>query len=129
MGIRGVGKVVIGVRDQQRALSFWVETLGFDVVIDAPYGDDGERWLEVTTPDRQTVLVLSLDPDGVHTPPAPEGMPNSTVFFHTDDLDRAYREMTAQGVEFAAPPSRHAWGTWSVFRDTEGNRFALQQRD
>ncbi|OSM42428.1 VOC family protein [Nesterenkonia sp. PF2B19] len=128
MSIGGVGKVAIGVRDQQRALSFWVDVVGCQVAIDAPYGESGERWLEVTTPDGQTRLVLSLDPDGEHTQDAPEGLPTSEVFFYAEDLRATYEVLTARGVRFPTPPQEHPWGWWSLFEDTEGNRFALQQR-
>jgi len=49
--ISGVSKVVIEVEDQDRALDFWTQTLGFELAQDAPYGD--ERWLEVITATRQ----------------------------------------------------------------------------
>ena len=50
--ISGVSKVVIEVGDQERAKAFWIETMGFGLVQDAPYGD--ERWLEVGSPDGAT---------------------------------------------------------------------------
>ena len=49
--IGGVTQVVIEVEDQDRARRFWIEQLGFELVQDAPYGQ--ERWLEVRTPTRQ----------------------------------------------------------------------------
>ncbi|WP_255375487.1 VOC family protein [Saccharomonospora sp. CUA-673] len=54
--------------------------------------------------------------------------PNTNVFFYADDLEGTYAELSAKGVEFPAPPSRQPWGWWSTFVDSEGNRFALQQR-
>jgi catechol 2,3-dioxygenase-like lactoylglutathione lyase family enzyme len=56
--ISGVSKVVIEVHDQDRAKAFWIETMGFELVQDAPYGE--ERWLEVRSPDQATDLVLEL---------------------------------------------------------------------
>jgi catechol 2,3-dioxygenase-like lactoylglutathione lyase family enzyme len=47
--ISGVSNVIIPVDDQERAKAFWTETIGFDVVVDAPYGE--ERWIEVRSPD------------------------------------------------------------------------------
>ena len=55
--LRGISKVRIGVRDQERAKRFWTETLGCDVVQDETYGD--ERWLEVRLPDG---VVLASEP-------------------------------------------------------------------
>ena len=50
--IQGAHKLVVEVEDQDRALRFWTQAVGFDVVQDTPYGD--ERWLEVGTPDGNT---------------------------------------------------------------------------
>ena len=44
--IRGINQVLLEVEDQDRALSFWTEAMGFELVKDAPY-DDGARWIEV----------------------------------------------------------------------------------
>lgn len=127
MAIQGANKIVVGVRDQERARRFWSETVGFTVTTDAPYGE-GERWIEVTSPDGSVTLVLSLDPEGrMQTAKNPD-TPNANPFFYTDDLDKTYAELSAKGVEFPAEPSRQPWGTWSMFADSEGNRFALQER-
>ena len=56
--IGGVTQVVIEVEDQDRAKVFWTETLGFELVQDAPYG--AERWLEARTPDKAVIVVLNL---------------------------------------------------------------------
>jgi predicted enzyme related to lactoylglutathione lyase len=123
--IAGVSKVVVDVDDQERAKTFWVEKLGFDVVQDTPYG--AERWLEVRTPDGSVVLVLS--PRGDERPrSAPDMLPTSNVMFYCDDMEQAHREMTARGVEFPQAPSEQSFGWWSLFCDEEGNRFALLPR-
>jgi hypothetical protein len=74
--IGGVSKVVIGVEDQERAKACWVETLGFEVAQDAPYGQ--ERWLEVRTPDKAVVVVLDVRKGPRPTAPDPS-LPTSSV--------------------------------------------------
>jgi hypothetical protein len=86
--IGGVSKVVIGVEDQERAKASWVETLGFEVAQDAPYGQ--ERWLEVRTPDKAVVVVLDVRKGPRPTAPDPS-LPTSSVFFCAEDLHRAER--------------------------------------
>lgn len=123
--IEGVNKVVIEVVDQDRALQFWTENMGFSLVQDARYGD--ERWIEVRTPDKCVVLVLSVrrgDP-----PTAPSDLPSSNVFFCCDDLPRTYEELRSRGVAFPQPPVQQDFGWWSMFEDQEGNRFALSPRE
>lgn len=123
--IEGVNKVVIEVVDQDRALQFWTENMGFSLVQDARYGD--ERWIEVRTPDKCVVLVLSVrhgDP-----PTAPDDLPSSNVFFCCDDLPQTYEELRSRGVAFPQPPVQQDFGWWSMFEDQEGNRFALSPRE
>jgi predicted enzyme related to lactoylglutathione lyase len=127
MAIMGAEKIVVGVRDQVRARKFWSETLGFAVTTDAPYSD-GERWVEVTSPDGGVALILTPDPEYRYRVSDNERIPNANPFFYTDDIERTYQELSEKGVEFPVRPSREPWGWWSMFTDSEGNRFALQQR-
>ncbi|SFB16994.1 hypothetical protein SAMN05216266_105342 [Amycolatopsis marina] len=128
MPIRGVSKVVIGVRDQERARRFWAETIGFAVTTDMPYGDS-DRWVELTSADGRTVLVLSPDPDDQMRFPVRDGVPTANFFFYADDVVATHAELSAKGVEFPSTPTHQPWGWWAMFADTEGNHFALQQRD
>ena len=123
--VEGVSKVVIEVEDQGRALQFWTDAMGFELVRDSTYGE--ERWLEVRTPDRGLILVLQLR-EG-RPPSAPDALPTSNVFFYCDDLARTYGELHSRGVEFAQPPVEQSFGWWSMFQDQEGNRFALRPRE
>ena len=123
--IAGVQKLVVEIEDQDRARRFWTEAMTFELVQDARYGQ--ERWLEVRTPDKNTILVLALrqgDP-----PVGPEELPTSNIVFYCDDLPRTYEELRARGVEFPQPPVEQGFGWWSMFQDHEGNRFALQPRE
>jgi predicted enzyme related to lactoylglutathione lyase len=120
--IEGVGQVIIEVEDQDRALEFWTNSVGFELGRDAPYGER-QRWIEVTTRDKAVVLALRPRRDG--RPTAPEERPTSNVFFYCDDLSRTHQELSARGVGFPQPPVQQPWGWWSMFEDLEGNRFAL----
>jgi predicted enzyme related to lactoylglutathione lyase len=124
--ISGVSKVVIEVEDQDRAKAFWIETMGFELAQDAPYQE--ERWLEVRSPDRATNLVLELRTvEATERRVTPEHLPTSNVMFRCDDLTATYEEVSARGVEFPQPPVEQPFGSWSMFNDPEGNRFALEQ--
>ncbi|MEU4424540.1 VOC family protein [Actinoplanes sp. NPDC024001] len=118
--LRGISKVRIGVRDQERAKRFWSETLGCDVVQDQTYGD--ERWLEVRLPDG---VVLVLEQSDGPDPTAAPGQPNTAVFLACDDVDATWRELTGRGVEFVQEPIDMPFGRWALLTDTEGNRFPL----
>jgi catechol 2,3-dioxygenase-like lactoylglutathione lyase family enzyme len=102
--IGGVSKVVIEVEDQERAKRFWTQTLGFEVIQDAPYGE--ERWLEVCTPDKAVAVVLDIR-KGPRPAPQDRSLPTSNVSFYTDDLNQTHTELTARGgrVPPAARPA------------------------
>jgi predicted enzyme related to lactoylglutathione lyase len=122
--VGGISQVEIEVDDQDRALAFWTGPMGFELAQDVPYRD--ERWLEVRTPDHAVTVILSLRRG--EAPQAPEELPTSNVFFYCDDLSQTYEELRTRGVEFPQPPVRQPFGWWSMFQDSEGNRFALTPR-
>jgi catechol 2,3-dioxygenase-like lactoylglutathione lyase family enzyme len=105
--IGGVSKVVIQVEDQERAKAFWTQTLGFELVQDAPYGQ--ERWLEMRTPDKATVVVPDRRRGQRPTAPDPS-LPTSNVSFDAADLQQTYQERRARGVEFPLAPVEQPFG-------------------
>ena len=121
-----VEKVVLDVDDQERAKEFWTSAMGFEVVQDAPYGE--ERWLEVRSPDDGVVLVLNRTSAGPgDRESVPPMLPTSNVMLACDDIERMYNELTQRGVEFPQPPVRQPFGWYALFKDGEGNRFALSE--
>jgi predicted enzyme related to lactoylglutathione lyase len=125
--INGVSNVGIEVDDQDRAKAFWIDRLGFELVQDTPYKEDGGRWLEVRTPDKAVVMGL-FPRTGARPEPGDPRMANANVWFDCDDLQQTHAELTARGVAFTQAPVEMFFGWWSVFADTEGNTFALKQR-
>jgi lactoylglutathione lyase len=123
--IEGVSKVLIEVDDQARARGFWTKTLGFELHQECTHGE--EPWVEVRTPDKGLILVLS--PRQENRPSASGMLATSNVFFCCDDLAQTYEELRSCGVEFPQPPVELSFGWWSMFQDQEGNRFALHPCD
>lgn len=111
--------VSIAVSDQQRALEFYTEKLGFRVTTDQPMGA-GQRWLELEVPGATTRVVLV-------TPPGQEDRIGtfSNLVFACADIEQAYQEMLDAGVEFAQPLKREPWGAGAIFKDPDGNQFLL----
>ena len=59
----------------------------------------------------------------------PDHLPTSSMMFRCDDLTATYEELSARGVGFPQPPVEQPFGSWSMFDDAEGNRFALEQTE
>jgi len=120
--IRSIKFASIPVRDQDAALEFYTEKLGFSVLTDQPFDGD-QRWIELRVPGAETRLVLFT----------PEGQEDrigtaSNIVFSSDDVAATYAELSGRGVAFDAEPSEAPWGTFAVFRDPDGNQFVLSSK-
>lgn len=114
--------VGIATSDQDRALVFWTDKVGFRVLTDQPF-DDTQRWIELRIGSSETRVVLfTFGPDG----PQPGGRFNGALA--ADNVETTYHELTAKGVEFVSPPQKQPWGTFAVFKDPDGNQFVLSSR-
>jgi catechol 2,3-dioxygenase-like lactoylglutathione lyase family enzyme len=120
--MRKIKFVSIPVRDQDRALTFWTEKMGLQVVTDQPLGL-GQRWIELKVPGAQTGLAL-FTPDGHQSRIGSF----SGLSFESDDVEKEHRELAARGVEFSQAPKKESWGTSAVFKDVDGNSFVLSSR-
>jgi len=114
---------IIYVRDLDRSLRFYVDKLGFRVVIDHRF-DDGQRWIEVAPADGNAHIGLALLQPGDDVEKLIR--PESRIWFITEDVNRKYEEWKARGVQFRHPPEVPAWGgIHTRFEDLDGNSFGL----
>jgi predicted enzyme related to lactoylglutathione lyase len=119
--IKRIKFIGIPVRDQDRALQFYTEKLGFRVLTDQPFGK--QRWIELSIPGAQTGVVL-------FTPEGQEDRIGSFVntSWEVDDIDKTYADLQAKGVEFNGPPQKQPWGTFAMMKDSEGNQIVLSSQ-
>jgi len=111
--------VGIPTADQERALRFYTEKLGFAVATDQPFNDK-QRWIELRIGNSPTRVVL-FTPDG-HESRIGSFFNGS---FTCDDVRATHRQLTERGVEFVAEPSEQPWGEYAIFKDPDGNQFVL----
>ena len=119
--ITHVGTVIVPVADQDAALGFYTETLGFETRIDGAYGD-GMRWIEVA-PEGSTASMTLVTWF--------ESMPSGSLrglVVATHDIRATHEELVARGVPFDFPPTQMPGGTQAVFRDPDGNGLVLWER-
>lgn len=112
----------ICVRDQDRALAFYTEKLGFRILTDQQFSDK-QRWLELQIPGAETGVVL-FTPDGQEDRIGT--FLNSS--WEVDNLDATYADLQSKGVEFARPPQKQPWGSFAIMQDSEGNQIVLSSR-
>src|SRR5438045_1221743 len=115
--------VNIFVRDQDRSLRFYVDQLGFGLVIDESY-ESGGRWVAVAPPDGNTVLAL-ITPKRNSAESKLIGRCRHTVLV-TEDVMAKFDEWRRHGVRFHHPPQTTLWGgIFTRFEDVDGNSFSL----
>jgi predicted enzyme related to lactoylglutathione lyase len=120
--IKKVKFLGIPVADQDRALKFYTEKVGFTVMTDQEY-DGKQRWIELKLPGADTSIVL-------FTPDGHENRVGTFVntAFETDSVEKTYNELLGKGVEFAGPPVKEFWGSYAIMKDSEGNSICVSGR-
>ena len=132
-----IANAQLWVHDQDEALAFYTEKLGFEVRTDATLPELGDfRWLSVSPPGQPDVAIVLMAIPG---PPVMDeevaeqvrslmatGF-GGTIFLTTDDCQASYDELKARGVEFTEEPEERPYGIDAGFRDPSGNSFRLTQ--
>jgi catechol 2,3-dioxygenase-like lactoylglutathione lyase family enzyme len=117
------------VGDQDEALAWYTDKLGFELRDDTTFGD--WRWLTVAAPGDEFLISLidpKVRPDvdaDVRSLMARGGL--NGLIIQTDDCRAAYEELSARGVEFTSEPEEYFYGIDCGFRDPFGNSFRLTQ--
>ena len=117
------------VDDQDKALKFYTEVMGFVVSKDIPMGE--ARWLTVVSPEGPADIELLLEPMGF----APARTYQKALFeagipataFAVDDIQKEYERLKQSGVVFRKEPTKTDWGMEAIFEDTCGNLIQLAQ--
>jgi catechol 2,3-dioxygenase-like lactoylglutathione lyase family enzyme len=121
--ITSIHSVTVPVADQDAALDFYVNTLGWEKAMDNPMGEN-DRWLTVVPPGGQTQVALAHERwwSNQNTPINRE----TGISLIAPDIDATYETLTSRGVRFKEPVGDMPWGgkaTW--FYDLDGNEFFL----
>lgn len=118
--IAHIATAAVYVADQDAAVAFWTQKLGFVVHRTESMGPQAQ-WIEVGPRDAASYLVLypkQLMRDWAERKPS--------IVFACDDVGRTHAELAARGVPFSQPPRRMAWGDFAIFEDPEGNSYGLR---
>jgi catechol 2,3-dioxygenase-like lactoylglutathione lyase family enzyme len=132
-----IANAQLWVHDQDEALAFYTEKLGFEVRSDATLPELGDfRWLSVGPPGQPDIAVVLMaipGPPVLDTETAEQVRSlmakgfAGTIFLTTDDCQAAYEELKGRGVEFTEQPEERPYGIDSGFRDPSGNSIRLTE--
>ena len=120
--ITNVGRVLVPVKDQDEAIAFYTEKLGFTVTSDVPFGE-GDRWVEVSPPGGSTAIAL-VPPQDQYAPGRMTG-----IGLVSPDPKGLHAELKAKGVDV---DDEILGGDGTVpllffFRDNNGNQLLLAE--
>jgi catechol 2,3-dioxygenase-like lactoylglutathione lyase family enzyme len=120
--LRGIKFVSIPVRNQDVALKFYTEALGMKVITDQPF-TKSQRWIELGMNGSGPGIALFT----------PEGHEKRIGEFHgiafwCDDVFATAKTLKSRGVQFTQEPKTEHWGSSAVFKDPDGNQFALSSK-
>ncbi len=133
--IRKMSHATVFVDNQDEALQFYRDKLGFEVRTDAKVSDDF-RWLTVGAKDQPDFEIVLMEPKpGMLMDEATASQLRSIMakgvlgagVFNTDDCRATFEELKGRGVEFVSEPAERPYGIEAVFKDNSGNWFSLTQ--
>ncbi|HZC06972.1 MAG TPA: VOC family protein [Ktedonobacterales bacterium] len=130
--ITHLARVTIVVRDQDEALRFYTEVLGFTKRADVQFGP-GARWLTVAPPDQRELEIVLQQPDpAFHGEQQAAEMlaqvgKNPTWVLYSTDCQGDYGRLLERGVTFTSPPTEQPYGLEAVFLDLYDNSYSLLQ--
>lgn len=119
--IKKIATSAVYVADQDEAVQFWGEQVGFEIRRDLPMGP-GARWVEMAPPGAESCVVIypkSMMEDWAERKPS--------MVFECEDIEETHKEMAARGVEFSQEPKEMPWGMFAIFLDPEGNWYGLRE--
>ena len=118
------------VDDQEKALAFYTDILGFTKKTDMPMG--AHKWLTVVSSDEPGATELLLEPN---VNPAAQVYQKAlfeqnipATSFGVEDMEAEYERLSGLGVRFPVTPKTEAWGSYAIFDDTCGNLISLHQQ-
>lgn len=119
MALTHINTTTVSVSDQDQAIDFYVNKLGFELRLDLPMGE-GMRWVVVGLPGTQTGIVLAK---GYGAKPVGEF---TGMVLNADDIQATYETLRDRGVHFSEAPAMQPWGMiQALFDDQDGNGYVL----
>lgn len=125
-----IGLTSVFVDDQDKALKFYTEKLGFQLKRDIPLGNPaGDRWLTLVSPEGAHGVELLLEPTSNSLSRDFQQALNEQGIsggqFNSGDVQAEYERLSALGVEFTMPPTDIGPAIMAVFNDTCGNLITV----
>jgi lactoylglutathione lyase len=132
--IDSIGGMVVIVSDQQKAIEFYTQKMGFELRSDVPFGGsstEGMRWVEVAPKGSQSTISLMVPnpmmmSDGVEIEAIKKSIGTETgIWFYSNNIQSTYEELRSKGVHITAPEKQEWGGIMSKVKDQDGNSYSI----
>ena len=128
--IKTIGGTIVYVSNQNKAVEFYTQKLGFEVKSDMQFGNN-LRWIEVAPKESNSTLSL-VEPnrellktdEEINRTKMKIGT-DTDVWFYSNDIESTYEELKDKGVDLTKPEREDWGGTMSILKDQDGNSFGL----
>jgi catechol 2,3-dioxygenase-like lactoylglutathione lyase family enzyme len=123
-----LGQLSLLVRDYDEAITYYTQTLGFELLEDTPLSET-KRWVRISPPGSSCHLLLAkASGEAQISQIGHQAGGRVFLFLYTDDFYQDYENYRAKGVEFIREPAEESFGIVSVFKDLYGNLWDLIER-
>ena len=132
--IDSIGGMVVIVSDQQKAIEFYTQKMGFELRSDVPFGGSSTediRWVEVAPKgSKSTISLMIPNPmmmsDGVEIEAIKKSIGKETgIWFYSNNIQSTYEELRGKGVDITAPEKQEWGGIMSKVKDQDGNSYSI----
>ena len=132
--IDSIGGMVVIVSDQQKAIEFYTQKMGFELRSDVPFGGsspEGMRWVEVAPKGSQSTISLMVPnpmmmSDGVEIEAIKKSIGTETgIWFYSNNIQSTYEDLRSKGVDITAPEKQEWGGIMSKVKDQDGNSYSI----
>ena len=122
-----IGHIALVVKEYDEAITFYIDTLGFQLIEDTYQPAQDKRWVIVAPPGATDCNLLLARGVGTEQQSRIGNQTGGRVFLflYTDDFWRDYNQYKSKGVTFVRPPKEENYGTVAVFQDLYGNLWDL----
>ncbi|HEV2238265.1 MAG TPA: VOC family protein [Ktedonobacterales bacterium] len=127
--LTGVGTITVQVRDQDAALTFYTEKLGWEVRADMPMGPE-QRWLEVAPAGAHTRILLykaTHDQPGAESYEAAQARIGTStgLVLEVEDIAATFATLKERGVTIVDEATQQPYGWYGTFADQDGNTYGV----
>ncbi len=125
--IKRISVITVVVKDQEKALRWYTEKLGFEKRMDQKLNENF-RWLSVGLPEQKDLEITLADWKWYGDRTQDQIGTNTVVVLQSSNCREDYKALKAKGVKFTDPPSDQPWGVSAVLLDLYGNPYNIVER-